>query len=73
MIRQSTDNEQEMQNRERMWHTGDGIVVEEWSGENTPMWSRLGVERMQEKEADCIHKVHRDYKNVEQRRNGCGC
>jgi hypothetical protein len=25
---------------------------------------------MQEKEADCLHKVHREYKNVEQRING---
>jgi hypothetical protein len=29
-------------------------------------------ERMQEKVVDCMHKVHRDYNNVEQRRNG-GC
>jgi hypothetical protein len=29
-------------------------------------------ERMQEQGADCMHKVHRDYKNDEQRRNG-GC
>jgi hypothetical protein len=30
---------------------------------------------MQEQEADCMHKVHRDYKNVEQRINGVvvGC
>jgi hypothetical protein len=31
------------------------------------------VERMLEEEADCMEKVHRDYKNAEQRRNGCFC
>jgi hypothetical protein len=56
-----------------MWHTRDEIVVEEGTRENTLMWRILGVERMQEQEEDCMHKVHRDYKNVEKRRNVCCC
>jgi hypothetical protein len=29
------------------------------------MWRILAAERMQEQVEDCMHKVHRDYKNAE--------
>jgi hypothetical protein len=45
-----------------------------WSGSEYPDAENNGtVKSMQKDCAYGMHKVHRDYKNAEQRRDGCCC